>query len=101
MKLARALCYCLSSGLGLLLLSGAPRAQAAVDISAIEAVDECLVAEICIDRYLWSLYERTPKFDTVKVSESRKVTVKRKGKMVTVTRTVTRVVDDSATSRVS
>jgi hypothetical protein len=23
--------------------------------------------DICIDQYLWSLYERTPKVDTVKV----------------------------------
>src|SRR4029078_8064002 len=26
--------------------------------------NECLVPEICIDEYLWSLYERTPKIDT-------------------------------------
>jgi len=94
MKLARALCYCLSSGLGLLLLSGAPRAQAAVDISAIEAVDECLVAEICIDRYLWSLYERTPKIDSLKVSEQRKAIVKRKGRNRIVTLTFTKLVDE-------
>ena len=27
----------------------------------VETPDECLVAEICIDEYLWSLYERRPK----------------------------------------
>jgi len=44
----------------------------------------------CIDGYLWSLYERTPKLDTVKVYEKRKVTVKRKGKTRTVIKTFTR-----------
>ena len=34
-----------------------------------ENLDECLVVEICIDEYLWSLYERTPKVDTNKVTE--------------------------------
>ncbi len=28
-------------------------------VSSIEILDECLVAEICIDRYLWALYQRT------------------------------------------
>jgi hypothetical protein len=27
----------------------------------LETLDECLVVDICIDVYLWSLYERTPK----------------------------------------
>ena len=59
-------------------------------VSAVEILDECLVVEICIDQYLWALYQRTPKEDTIKVSERRKVTVRRKGKMVTVTRTFSR-----------
>jgi hypothetical protein len=61
--------------------------------SRIEILDECWVVDICVDRYLWALYQRTPKEDTNKVSEQRKVTVKRRGKMVTVTRTFTRLVD--------
>lgn len=61
---------------------------------AIEIVDECLVVDICVDRYLWALYQRTPKEDTIKELERRKVTVKRKGKMVTVGRTFTRLVDE-------
>jgi hypothetical protein len=60
-------------------------------VALIEIPDECLDA--CIDRYLWALYQRTPKEDSLKVHERRKVTVKRKGKMVTVTRTFTRLVD--------
>ncbi|MEH2519429.1 hypothetical protein V1279_005002 [Bradyrhizobium sp. AZCC 1610] len=63
-------------------------------VSTIEINEECLVAEICIDRYLWALYERAPKIDAIKVHERRKVTVKRKGKTVTVTRTFTRRVDE-------
>jgi len=64
-------------------------------VSAPATSDACL--EACIDRYLWSLYERMPKLDTVKVSESRKVTVKRKGKTRTVTKTVTKLVDEDFT----
>jgi hypothetical protein len=63
-------------------------------VSSIEIVDECLVMDICVDRYLWALYQRTPKEDTIKELERRKVTVKRKGKMVTVARTFTKLVDE-------
>jgi hypothetical protein len=61
--------------------------------SSLEIIDECLVPDICIDRYLWALYQRTPKEDTNKVEERRKVTVRRKGKTVTVTRSFTTLVD--------
>src|SRR5262249_4467915 len=51
--------------------------------------------DTCIDAYLWSLYERTPKIDINKVSKRIKVTVKEKDKTRTVTETVmTYVVDD-------
>ena len=60
-------------------------------------IDECFVAESCIDQYLWALYQRTPKADTVKVHERRRATVKRKGKTVTVTRRFTRLVDEDFT----
>ena len=63
-------------------------------MSSIEIVDECLVVDICVDRYLWTLYQRTPKEDTIKELERRNVTVKRKGKMVTVARTFTKLVDE-------
>jgi hypothetical protein len=65
--------------------------------SSIEIPDECLVVDICIDRYLWALYQRTPKEDTIKVAERRKVTVKRKRKTVTVTRTFTKLVPEDFT----
>jgi hypothetical protein len=63
-------------------------------VGTLEINEECLVAEICIDRYLWALYERAPKIDAIKVEERRKVAVKRRGKTVTVTRTFTRRVDE-------
>jgi hypothetical protein len=61
-------------------------------VRAVETPRECLLAEMCINEYLWSLYERTPKIDTDKVTERIKVTVKRKGKTRTVIKTNTRYV---------
>jgi len=62
---------------------------------AIDTLDECLVILVCIDDYLWSLYERTPKIDTNRVTERIKSTVKRNGKSRTVIKTLTkRVVAD-------
>src|SRR5215468_9872902 len=59
-------------------------------VRPIEIVDECLVVNICIDEYLWALYERTPKVDTNKVTKQIKTTVKtKKGKTRTVTKTIT------------
>lgn len=75
--------------------SDAPPIDIRPAIALIELPDECLDA--CIDRYLWALYERTRKEDTVKVRERRKVAVKRKGKMVMVTRTFTRLVNQDFT----
>jgi len=63
-------------------------------VDTTEVLDECFVADICIDRYLWALYQRTPKEDTVKEEEHRKVTVRKRGKLVTVTRTITRHIDE-------
>jgi len=67
-------------------------AHAAVDST--EVLDECPVVETCIDRYLWVLYQRTPKQDAVKTQERRKVTVRKKGRLVTVTRSFTKVADE-------
>jgi hypothetical protein len=66
-------------------------------VSAVEILDECLAVDVCIDRYLWALYQRTPKEDTIKVKELRKVTVRKRGKMVTVTKSSTRLVDEDFT----
>lgn len=70
----------------------ASKASPSADTTAV--LDECYVIEACIDRYLWALYQRTPKEDSVKVEDRRAVTVKRKGKMVTVMRSFTKLVDE-------
>jgi hypothetical protein len=70
-------------------------AKKAVD--SIETPNECGEADACIDQYLWALYQRTPKEDTIKVDERRKVTVKKKRKRVTVTKTFTKRVDEDFT----
>jgi hypothetical protein len=70
------------------------RAEAA---TAVEASDNCVLSQVCIDQYLWSIYQRTPKQDTIKVSERVKVTVKTKGKTRTITKTVVKLVDEDFT----
>jgi hypothetical protein len=59
--------------------------------------DQCLQAEVCIDQYLWSIYQRALKVDSIKVPERISVTVKKMGKTRTVTRTVIKVVDEDFT----
>jgi D-alanyl-D-alanine carboxypeptidase len=61
--------------------------------SPIIVLDKCL-DDTCIDRFLWTLYERTPKEDAIKTQERRKVTVRKKGRMVTVTKTFTTLADE-------
>jgi hypothetical protein len=64
-------------------------------VAVISVETECL--ESCIDRYLWALYQRTPKEDTIKVQELRKVTIKKKRKTLTVTKSFTKLVDEDFT----
>ena len=63
-------------------------------VSSFEALAACLEPDVCIDQYLWSLYERTLKVDTVKVTERIKVTVEKKGKKRTVVKTLTKYVTE-------
>ena len=44
-------------------------------VTSTETHDECLEREVCIDQYLWSVYQRAPKEDTIKVVDRRKVIV--------------------------
>lgn len=67
--------------------------EAKAAVRPIEIPNDCAIVDACIDRYLWALYARTPKEDTNKVQERRQVTVKRRGKMITVTRSFTKLVD--------
>jgi hypothetical protein len=62
-----------------------------------ETLDECSMTEICIDQYLWSLYQRAPKVDTIRVPEQIRVTAKKKGKTRVVTKTVTKFVEEDFT----
>jgi hypothetical protein len=66
-------------------------------VSLTEVVDECFVPEICIDRYLWMLYQRTPKLDTIKVVDEQKATVKKDGKTQTIVKKVTKIVNEDFT----
>jgi hypothetical protein len=72
-------------------------AKPEVEVSPLKTADECLLAQDCVDQYLWLVYERAPKVDTNKVKERIKVTVKTKGKTRTVTKTVTKLVDGDFT----
>ena len=50
----------------------------------IKTVEECLTSELCIDQYLWSLYQRARKVDTIKVVEQKKASVLKKAKLRTI-----------------
>ncbi|HEV2155020.1 hypothetical protein [Bradyrhizobium sp.] len=68
--------------------------KASPPADTVAVLDECFVMDACIDRYLWTLYQRTAKEDSIKVTERRAVTIKRRGKMVTVMRSFTKLVDE-------
>jgi hypothetical protein len=74
-----------------------PLAEPEVNVSPLEASDTCVLSEDCIDQYLWSVYERAPKLDTIKVEEQIKATVKKNGKSRTVTKTITKFVNEDFT----
>ena len=65
-------------------------------VTSIETTVECLT-EVCIDQYLWSVYQRTPKLDTVKEVQQRKVIVKRNGKQRTIIKALAKLVDEDFT----
>jgi hypothetical protein len=65
--------------------------------NGIKPPDECPVPEMCIDQYLWSLYQRAPKVDTVKVVEQQKVPVIKKGKLQTIIKKLAKLVREDFT----
>src|SRR5262249_12082010 len=69
-------------------------AKPEVDPRSPKTSEECLLDEDCVDQYLWVVYDRARKVDTVKVEQQIKVTVETKGKTRTVTKTVTKFVDE-------
>ena len=66
-------------------------------VTSAETLDECLAREVCVDQYLWSVYQRAPKQDTVKMVERRKVIVKAGGKPRTIIKEFTMLVDEDFT----
>jgi hypothetical protein len=70
-------------------------AEPEAKVSSLEASDECVLTEECIDQYLWSVYERAPKVDTIKVEERVKVKFEKDGKSRTVTKTVAKFVKEN------
>jgi hypothetical protein len=74
-----------------------PLIKPEVNASSLEALDECVLTEECIDQYLWSVYERARKVDTIKVQERIGATVKKNGKSRTVSKTITKLVDEDFT----
>jgi hypothetical protein len=74
-----------------------PPAEPEAKVSPLEAWDECVLTEECIDQYLWSVYERAPKVDTIKVEERVKVKLEKDGKSRTVTKTVAKLVNEDFT----
>src|SRR5262252_5891399 len=78
---------CCAVGVGLVMLivaravlkqheaAGDPTAPVETSVTAgsqIDRVDDCIDSQACIDSYLWSLYERTRKVDTVRVPGARR-----------------------------
>jgi hypothetical protein len=98
MHFERAVCCSACSGLAIVLSIGVALAAPSVTVGALDksdaldSSDQCAAQQVCIDSYLWSVYARTPKVDTIKVPERRKVRIKRKGKVRTVTKTSTKLV---------
>ena len=68
-----------------------------VNATLLKASDGCLATQDCINRYLWSVYERARKIDTIKVKERIKVTVTEKGKSLAVMKTIIKLVDEDFT----
>ena len=82
--------------LGSLFTSDPLKQDAQPVVRPFETPSECPAPEVCIDDYLWAMYERTPKIDTNKVVEQMKVevkvTIKKKNKTLNVTKITTKTI---------
>ena len=67
--------------------------QVPEDVTSVQVLDECLVGQTCIDRFLWVLYQRAPKLDQIEVYERREVAITKRGRMVTVSQRVAKPAD--------
>ena len=63
----------------------------------VKTVDECDTPELCIDQYLWALYQRARKVDTIKVVEEKKASVVKKGKLRTIIQKLVKLVREDFT----
>jgi hypothetical protein len=63
----------------------------------VKTADECLASDLCIDQYLWSLYQRARKVDTIKVVEQKKASVVKKGKLRTIIQKIVKLVREDFT----
>jgi hypothetical protein len=78
-------------------IADVPPVEPGAKLGVVKRSDDCAADQACIDQYLWSVYERARKVDSRKVAERKKVTVTKKGKKRTVTKTVTKLVDEDFT----
>jgi D-alanyl-D-alanine carboxypeptidase len=103
MRLVRAFGCSACSSLAFVLFIGTAFAAPNITVGTLDksgtldTSDQCAAQQACIDSYLWSVYERAPKIDTVKVPERRKVKIKRKGKVRTVTKAFTKLAAEDFT----
>ena len=65
--------------------------------SDIKTGGECPTSELCVDQYLWSLYQRARKVDTIKVVEQKKASVVKKGKLRTIIQEIVKLVREDFT----
>ena len=65
--------------------------------SDIKTGGECLTSELCVDQYLWSLYQRARKVDTIKVVEQKKASDVKKGKLRTIIQKIVKLVREDFT----
>jgi len=74
-----------------------PRADTKGTDTAIKPPGDDVVAEATIDEYLWSLYQRAPKVDSVKVTEQQKVQVVEKGRLRKILKSIVKVIREDFT----
>lgn len=65
--------------------------------TSIKPPGDDVVAEASIDQYLWSLYQRAPKVDSVKVTEQQKVPVVEKGRLRKILKSIVKVIREDFT----
>jgi hypothetical protein len=65
--------------------------------SDIKTADACPASDLRVDQYLWSLYQRARKVDTVRVVEQKKASVVKKGKLHSIIQRIVKLVREDFT----